>query len=144
MKRFFSLAALVAVILAGCCNLPMPLPLAGTSWTPVRIGENAVAPGKALLVIDADGRVHGNGGVNGFFGSATVDAETGAIRFSENMGATLMAGPEEAMAAERSLFEALGRVRGYRISCDELTFLDGAGNPVVVFRGTSAADGVEK
>ncbi len=148
MKKslLFSIIALVIAILAGIvlyCRTPDSLPLGNTDWRPVRIDGTAVTGGKPVLVIAPDGQVRGNGGVNGFFGKAEIDPGKNEIRFGA-LGATLMAGPEEAMEAERRLFQALDAARAYRIAGDELTLLDDDGGPVAVFTGVPAADGAKK
>lgn len=96
------------------------------SGAPVEVAEAMREPS---LVLGADGRFAGSGGVNRLMGGYTAGAP-GALSFSQ-VATTLMAGPPAAMAQEQAIVAALGAVTGYRIGGDRLTLLDATGAPVL-------------
>jgi heat shock protein HslJ len=111
--------------------------LYGHTWIAEEVEGDPVPFGiKSSLVVDADGKVTGNGGCNGYFGSVIIDG--GAMSFG-NLGATRMACPEPAMSQEERLLRALDSTRGYRLQGGNLVLLDGAGAALVRFRTESGA-----
>ena len=110
--------------------------LYGHTWTVEEVaGEPAASGVEAFLVVEPDGKVSGNGGCNGYFGSVIIDGS--AMSFG-NLGGTRMACPEPAMGQETRLLKALDSTRGYRLQDGGLVLLDGAGVPLARFR---SADG---
>ena len=101
------------------------------NWVVSQVLGTPAAPGViATLLIEDDGKVSGNAGCNGFFGSAIIDKN--AISFG-NLGTTRMACPEPAMGQEDRMLAALDSTRGYRLDAQELVLLDADGNPVLRF-----------
>ncbi|MGH9118886.1 MAG: YbaY family lipoprotein [Acidimicrobiales bacterium] len=93
--------------------------LSGTAWSLDALGGAPAVEGvRSTVAFGADGRVTGRGGVNRFFGS--YEASTDSIEFG-NLGSTLMAGPEEAIAQEQKFLDALAGTRPYSIDGDVLT-----------------------
>ena len=86
--------------------------LHGPEWFLVQIGRDIRVPddSEAAIVFDA-GRVTGNGGCNGFFGTVTGEAP-GELRFSA-MGTTMMACPEPVMDLERQYLRTLAGGSSY-------------------------------
>lgn len=88
-------AAGVMLWLAGCCCTPSPV---GTDWTlkPDSLAGTSAEwtrPEREItLELLPEGRVAGCAGVNRYFGTATLDAESGALKFGP-LGCTMMAGP---------------------------------------------------
>jgi len=86
--------------------------LYGPEWVLVRIGQDIRTrdASRATLTFDA-GRVTGNGGCNGFFGTVTGEAP-GKLGFSA-MGTTMRACPEPDMDFERRYLRALAGGSNY-------------------------------
>ena len=85
---------------------------------------------KVTLNITADGAFNGQAPVNLYFGSCTVTED--GLTFGA-VGSTMMAGPEEDMAAESEFYSALGSVAGYKVVDGQLLLTDAAGNTVLTF-----------
>ncbi len=106
-------------------------------WVVSQIEGKPAAPGvTATLMIAEDGKVSGNTGCNGYFGSAIIDND--AIAFG-NLGTTRRACPEPAMGQEGRMLQALDSTRGYRLDEDDLLLLDGGGKTVLRFTLGDAA-----
>lgn len=90
----------------------------GGEWTVV---DEAAAP--ATLTFEDDGRLSGVA-LNRFF--ADFERTGDALRLGV-VGATRMAGPPEAMAAESELFERLAAVTGWRVAGERLELLGEGG-----------------
>jgi putative lipoprotein len=100
--------------------------ITGVDGQPVVVTDQAREPSLVLHV--QDGRFSGSGGVNRLMGDYTLDGQS--LSFG-NAGSTMMAGPPEAMQQEQAIVTALGRVRGFSISGDQLTLVDDSGRPVL-------------
>ncbi len=116
---------------------PPPTPdvsLTDTYWKLLEVSGQAVVVADQMrepqLVLNSqDGRFAGSGGVNRLMGGYILDGAT--LTFSQ-VATTMMAGPPEAMAQEQAIVAALGRVRGYRITGDQLTLVDEFGQPALM------------
>ncbi|MFM9034941.1 MAG: YbaY family lipoprotein [Mycobacterium sp.] len=93
---------------------------------PVVVADQMREPG--MVLHNQDSRLSGSGGVNRLMGGYTLAGD--ALSFSQ-VASTMMAGPPEAMAQEQVIVAALGRVRGFVLSGDQLTLVDDAGHPVL-------------
>ncbi|MEM7225004.1 MAG: META domain-containing protein [Pseudomonadota bacterium] len=112
--------------------------LTTTPWQLERIGEQPVLEGsKVTMTFGRDGRVAGNGGVNGYFGSAERIGAAG-LKFSP-IGATQMYGadPPGVMEQEHAYFQALQSADSYRIKDGGLQLMSG-GTPVLAFQPEGA------
>lgn len=106
--------------------------LYGRDWIAEVIAGRPAAPAvESTLSVAAGGKVSGNAGCNGYFGSVIIDGQ--AMSFG-NLGATKIACPEPAMGQEDRLLAALDSTRGYRLENGTLLLLDGAGAVLVRFR----------
>lgn len=129
---------MAAAIGLGACTLTEDVPdkqaelVYGRTWIAEEMGGQPV-PGdlEPSLVLAPDGKVTGNAGCNGYFGSVIIAGE--AMSFG-NLGSTRKACAEPAMVQESKLLNALDSTRGYRLQDGELVLLDGAGSPLVRFR----------
>ena len=129
------LAGLTILVVAGCDatgatdgTTPEPtaaIDLAGTSWTLVRIGENAPVEGAdAWLAFGSNGEITGSTGCNNLIGSYAVDGT--ALSFS-TIGTTRMACPgDDLMAQDASVPQALTDVTGWEVDADGRLHLTGA------------------
>ena len=105
----------------------------GRTWIAEEVGGLPVPGGiQPSLVVESDGKVSGNAGCNGYFGSVIIAGE--AMSFG-NLGSTRKACAEPAMSQEGRLLDALDSTRGYRLQDGSLVLLDGAGAALVRFRG---------
>ena len=117
-------AVLCALALAACAgSAPKAATLAdatGTWQLDATIPTGGRIP---TMTIGKDGSVHGNGGVNRY--NATVDAsglQQGRWRMSPAQ-ATRMAGPQEAMALEQSMLDAMQRADSAQVQDGKLCLL---------------------
>lgn len=79
--------------------------LVGTTWRAETImGRPVIDYAASTITFEADGRVHGRGGCNRYFGSVAIDGERLALG---PLGATKMACPPALMDQESRFFEAL-------------------------------------
>jgi putative lipoprotein len=110
-----------------------PAPLYDRTWVAEEVAGVPAEPGvTSSLQVAADGKVSGNAGCNGYFGSVIID---GAAMSFGNLGSTKIACPEPAMSQEDRLLGALDSTRGYRLQDGTLLLLDGGGATLVRFRG---------
>ncbi|NIA69531.1 META domain-containing protein [Pelagibius litoralis] len=100
------------------------------NWIASQIEGVPAAGVTSTLMIASDGKVSGNAGCNGYFGSAIVDDS--AIAFG-NLGTTRRACPEPAMSQEDRMLRALDSTRGYRLEQQDLLLLDAGGNMILRF-----------
>jgi putative lipoprotein len=117
-------------------DAPPPTPdasLTDTYWKilevagqPVVIAQQMREP--QLVLNGQSGRFAGSGGVNRLMGSYVVDGP--GLSFSQ-VASTMMAGAPEAMQQEQAIVAALGAVRGFSITGDQLTLVGDSGQPVL-------------
>jgi len=138
IRRFatFGLWTLCASVLAAC-SLAEDVTdegskrLVGRTWVAEEVSGEPSAEGvTSTMVVSDDGRVSGNAGCNGYFGSVIID---GAGMSFGNLGATKMACPDPMMTQESRLLAALDNTRGYRLENGSLFLLGGAGDVLVRF-----------
>lgn len=103
----------------------------GVEWMLVS-GVSAVDLAEAgITATFADGLVSGSGGVNGYTADCVL-AEDGTIELGE-ITSTLMAGSDEANAAEAAYFGLLREVASYEVDGDSLTLRDTDDNGLLLF-----------
>lgn len=135
--RTFSVLTVLAAAVAACSLVTeegdeAAERLYDITWVAEEVSGQPVAPGvESNLLVAADGKVSGNAGCNGYFGSVIIDGQ--AMSFG-NLGSTKIACPEPAMSQEDRLLGALDSTRGYRLQNGNLLLLDGAGGTLVRFR----------
>ena len=113
--------------------------LYGRTWIAQEMfGEPAAEGVESTLVVADNGKVSGNTGCNGYFGSVILDEA--AMSFG-NLGSTRIACPEPAMGQERRLLRALDRTRGYLVQDGDLLLVDGAGVTLIRFREDAEGSG---
>ncbi len=89
-------------------------PFVGIEWKLTSAAvDSSDLPSFGLTIAFTDTDVSGFGGVNQFAGTFTSSPE-GAMDFSP-LASTMMAGPEDAMAAETAYLKALDTVTGYSV-----------------------------
>lgn len=117
--------------LAGCAGEPAEL-LHG-DWQVAEIrGKPPVAGSKPTLAFDPDGRIHGNGSCNRFFGGFTLTGESLAI---SETGASMMMCEQPLMDQERGLLKALEAIERFEVTQDgQVRLLGREGQEVVSLR----------
>jgi heat shock protein HslJ len=105
--------------------------LAGTVWQAVEIAGVSAPPadGAEATATFEDGVVSGSGGVNRFTAGYTTEPPD-AITI-EQPAATLMAGPEDAMAQEQAYFTALAAAASFAVDGETLALKDAEGATLV-------------
>ena len=93
------------------------------------VGNWTISGTDVTLSINEDGSFNGQSYVNLYFGN--WDSQNG-LKF-QNVGSTMMAGPEDAMASEQSLFESIANVENFDVNDGVLTLLDAEGNVLLTF-----------
>lgn len=117
--------------LEGCAGEPGDL-LNG-DWLVDEIqGKATVEGSKPTLAFEPDGRIHGNGSCNRFFGGFALTGE--ALTISET-GASMMMCDQALMDQERNLLKALGSVHRFEASqTGRVQLLDKDGQGLVSLR----------
>lgn len=105
-------------------------PLRNTYWKLLALEGQPVGPADFqrephIVFAQDEGRVHGSGGCNGFFGGFEQPAD-GRLKMNR-MASTMMA-CMQGMALEHRFLRTLERVDGYRISAGTLTLLAADGS----------------
>jgi len=136
---YLTVLGLFAAVLAfsAACTNQAPGPeggwegVFGRIWALQQVEDRPVVGGSSpTLVLEPDGKLHGKGGVNSFFGSYERQGESG-LRFSP-LGSTMMAGPPALMDQEVAYLRLLERADGFRLRGGTLA-LTVAGEPALVF-----------
>ena len=121
---------------SGCGGSPDEQPaLDGSSWQLTAWAEPDPLPASAPVTAEfGDGRVAGTAGVNRY--SASVSAGTDGSFSVDAPISTKMAGPEDAMAAEKAYLTRLQAATTYRVDGDTLMLADADGQPSLTFTRT--------
>ena len=124
-----AMLALLAFALGGCGATDT---LDGTSWKLTGWSVSAINPADFTITASfSDGQIGGNGGVNSYGGPYEIGADN-ALTIG-TITSTLMAGSDEANAAESTYFALLGQVRFAEVSGDTLTLTDANGNELLIY-----------
>jgi heat shock protein HslJ len=107
--------------------------LEGQVWKAVEIAGVTTAPadGAEATATFEGGAVSGSGGVNRYTAGYTTEEPDGIA--IEQPAATLMAGPEDAMAQEQAYFTALTQAATFSVNEMSLTLMDGQGETLIRF-----------
>lgn len=111
-------------------------------WLLVEVTGRAYEPAddsrEAFILLDSAGsRASGNNSCNNFFGDYAIEAGM-RIRFSANMGATMMACPD--MTTETAFMEALRKVDNYAVSGNRLSLNKARMAPLLRFESRDRQD----
>ena len=120
--------------------------LEGKVWKATEIaGVTTVltAKGAEVTAAFAAGELSGSGGVNRY--NAAYETKSGNLITIAQPAATMMAGPEAAMAQEQAYFAALTKAAKYTVTADSLTLLDDQGGTLVRYAAVqpTALEGTE-
>jgi heat shock protein HslJ len=130
-SRVAAIALGILMTGGGCTTADDPATpqLAGTTWRAETImGRPVLDSSASTITFEADGRIHGGGGCNRYFGSSTVD---GAQLALGQLGSTRMTCAEALMEQETRFFQALQGAERWTIDEDGLLLIysTGAGEP---------------
>lgn len=112
-------------------SLNVSAELTDTLWVMEMNGAPRPGASPVTLSIAADRRAGGSGPCNNYFAQAAFDGPQ--LTFS-SVVATKRACPTPVMEDERTFFDALAQVRGYRLSDSRLELLDSGGARLLRFR----------
>jgi heat shock protein HslJ len=138
-KTLVILLLLTVLVLSACGAQPAATQpaatLEGTSWKLVSYGPvdsqtPAVADVETSLMFDAQGRMSGKAGCNGFSGD--YKAADGTLTPSQLM-TTLMACSDPLMTQESAVLAVLNGALHYEIKQDTLSITSADGNSMLVF-----------
>lgn len=132
MKRiiafFISLILLFTGLFSAC-------DIAGTKWTLADWSATIADPGGYSITLEFDKRTFSGRSAVNSYGGDYITLPGDKIKIS-GIFQTEMAGPPEAMQAEGTYFDLLGKVQKYAIKDDTLTLLDENGDELLVFEKT--------
>jgi heat shock protein HslJ len=138
MKQTFLILCLCAglLTLAGCGTLTAQQgtqrDLTGTLWSLSSFIGKELVPGSGITVeFTSDGKIGGSSGCNRYAGAYKVDGNS--LLISSPLASTMMACSEEVMDQETAYLQALGDVRSFTASQDQLTLKDAGGNDMMAF-----------
>jgi len=124
------------MLVLAAAGTPAAAQLAGSEWRPTEIGGVEVPAGAAMFVrFGGEGKLQGNGGCNGFFGTYKLAGD--GIEIGP-LGATRMACPAPIMEREALFLQALANARKFVRDRIDLSLTDGAETPVVRLIQTDA------
>ncbi|MBN2848275.1 MAG: META domain-containing protein [Coriobacteriia bacterium] len=124
------LVVTAGVLLTAACVVDGELD--GTAWRLVASSVSAADLGAASITASFDdGRIGGSGGVNSYSAQCTLGSD-GSISVGD-IESTLMAGLDEANAAEAAYFALLAGATTWRIDEGRLVLGNDAGSPLLVF-----------
>ncbi len=134
MAGRFALQLTAALAMMGLVGCSMNMPLEGTNWKPISLNDGdgvteTDGASRARLQIDRAGKVSGCGGVNYFFGKASIADEK--LNFGA-LGMTMMAGP--GLPYENAFMKALKETASYSITGDKLSLFDADGKLLATFQ----------
>jgi heat shock protein HslJ len=127
--RFGVAAVALGVLMAGsgctAADQPDQPRLTATTWRAETImGRPVIDSSASTISFEADGRVHGRGGCNRYFGTAAVDGER--ISFGA-LGSTKMACAPALMDQEARFFQALETAERWSLDEHGLLLIHSAG-----------------
>jgi heat shock protein HslJ len=125
------------VLLGGCASLSSSGgDLTGPTWVVTQLsGQPLVENSGITASFSSDGTVSGSAGCNRYNGEYTSSGAS--ITFSVNMAMTMMMCEQAVMEQESAYINALGQVRTYSISGDQLSLKDADGTEVLLFQAQS-------
>lgn len=134
MKKTVLIAAFAAMVMSfASCSCKIDI---SGKWNVTSIDSEVVTvkEGEPVPFMEFDAvnmKMHGNTGVNIVNGVYTLDGKDLKIEIGMM---TMMAGPEESMAAEQKYLQVAGTVRKAKISGDVLTLYNEEGKAVMTLK----------
>lgn len=110
--------------------------LTGTMWSLTTFMDKGLVPGSGITIeFASEGKVSGSSGCNRYAGVYKTDGNS--IVISSPLASTMMACPQEIMDQETAYLKALGDVKTYTATKDQLTLLDASGKTLMVYEAQS-------
>ena len=147
MRNVFKHCVVLSIVwgislgLAGCLGTDgnessSTVPLMGTSWTLVSLGEREISDGPAVtLRFATEGTLGGFDGCNAYTGAYSVDGST--LHIPGEMAATRAACPEPIAGQASAYVAALARTASFAIDADRLQLRDDSGQTIAAFAAAS-------
>jgi len=107
--------------------------LTGTMWDVTTFMGQDLVPGSTITIeFAADGKLSGSSGCNRYAGAYKTDGDT--ILISSPLASTMMACSQEVMDQETAYLKALGDVRTFSATNDQLTLKDASGKELMLYK----------
>lgn len=134
-NTFTSVGLIVILFALGCHNttpVAVTPSLRDTKWQLAASIDATLDPAKFAITADFDEtNMSGRSAVNRYGGPYAVSSD-GSFKIGA-LQSTRMAGPEDAMRAESTYFELLGRARRYSVTGANLTLTDEGSQTILTF-----------
>jgi heat shock protein HslJ len=142
MKIFLvSLGLCAGLVLLAACAPSTSLQaaaadLTGPFWALSTLMDKAVASNTGISIqFTSDGKVSGSSGCNRYSGTYTVSGNN--MQISSPLATTRMACAQDVMDQENAYLKALGDVKSYAVSGDQLALKDGSNKALLVYKAQS-------
>jgi heat shock protein HslJ len=127
-------------ILAACGSSTSPQgsagDLAGPVWGLSVLMDKGLVPGSSISAqFTAGGKVSGSAGCNQYAGTYTTSGNT--IKISSPLASTMMACSQELMEQESAYLKALGEVKTFTVTGDQLALNDASKKSALVYKAQS-------
>ncbi len=110
--------------------------LTATVWNLSQLMDQELVPGSSITAqFTSDGKVSGSAGCNRYSGTYTVSGNS--LQLSSPMASTMMACEQALMDQESAYLKALGEVKTFSISGDQLTLTDANQKSLLVYEAQS-------
>ncbi len=144
MKIVFAGLGLCAglFVLAACAPSTSPQGAAADLTSPIwglsTLMGKGIAPDAGISIqFTSDGKASGSAGCNRYSGTYTVSGNK--MQISSPLATTTMACAQEIMDQENAYLKALGEVKSYSVSGEQLALKDGSHNDLLVYEAQSQA-----
>lgn len=110
--------------------------LTASVWGLSTLNDQPLVPGTSISAqFTSDGKIGGSAGCNQYNGTYTTSGNK--LQVAAPLATTMMACPQEIMDQETTYLAALGEVKTYSITADQLTLSDGNKKNIMVFTAQS-------
>jgi heat shock protein HslJ len=108
----------------------------GKVWNLTLLKDKELLPGSYITAqFTSDGKVGGSSGCNRYAGSYASSGNT--LQITSPLASTMMACPQELMDQETAYLTALGEVKFYSVTGDQLTLSDANNKSLLVYKAQS-------
>jgi heat shock protein HslJ len=110
--------------------------LTGQVWELSLLNDNALLPGTSISIqFTAGGKLAGSSGCNQYSGTYTASGNT--LQIGSDLASTMKACAQEIMDQESAYLKALGEVKTYSVTGDQLTLFDTKDKSILVYNARS-------
>ena len=138
---FYSLGLCTGLFILAACASSTSQPisegdLTGQVWGLSTLMDQGLVPGSSISAqFTSDGKVSGSAGCNQYSGTYTASGNT--LKISSPLASTMKACSQELMDQESAYLKALGEVRNFTVSGDQLTLSDANKKNLLVYKAQS-------